>query len=101
DHVYGNPNARFTLIEYSDFECPYCKTVHLTLKKLIDDSGGDVNWVYRHFPLEFHNPGAQRQAEASECIAELSGNDSFWKFANAIYARTRAGGKGFPLDNLP
>ena len=100
DHVYGNPEAEISLIEYSDFECPYCKRFHVTAKKLVDDSDGKVNWVYRHFPLRFHNPGAQKQAEASECAAELGGSDAFWKLTDAIYARTKSGGKGFPLDQL-
>jgi protein-disulfide isomerase len=100
DHIYGNPNAPVTLIEYSDFECPYCKQFHVNAKRLVDESDGRVNWVYRHFPLEFHNPGAQKQAEAAECAAALGGNDAFWKMTNTIYERTKAGGKGFPLENL-
>jgi protein-disulfide isomerase len=100
DHVYGNPNAPVSLIEYSDFECPFCKRFHATANEIVDAYGGKVNWVYRHFPLSMHNPGAQKEAEASECVAELGGNDAFWKFANAIYARTKSNGNGFPLDQL-
>ena len=100
DHVYGNREAVISLIEYSDFECPYCKRFHATAKQLVDGSGGRINWVYRHFPLSFHNPGAQKQAEASECAASIGGNDAFWQFTDRIYERTRAGGKGFPLENL-
>lgn len=100
DHVYGNPAAPISLIEYSDFECPYCKRFHDTAKQVADKSNGQVNLIYRHFPLEFHNPGAQKQAEASECAAEIGGNDAFWKFTDAIYARTRSGGKGFPIESL-
>ena len=100
DHVYGNPNAPVSLIEYSDFECPFCKRFHATANEIVDAYGGKVNWVYRHFPLAMHNPGAQKEAEASECVAELGGNDAFWKFANAIYARTKSNGNGFPLDQL-
>jgi len=59
-----------------------------------------VNWVYRHFPLNFHNPGAQKQAEASECAGELGGNDAFWQYTDLIYERTRSNGKGFPIDKL-
>jgi len=62
--------------------------------------GGQVNWVYRHLPLDFHNPGAQKQAEASECAHELGGNDAFWEYSEAIYARTESNGTGFPLTNL-
>jgi protein-disulfide isomerase len=100
DHVYGNPNAPVSLIEYSDFECPFCKRFHATADEIVDAYGGKVNWVYRHFPLSMHNPGAQKEAEASECVAQLGGNDAFWKFANAIYARTKSNGNGFPLDQL-
>ncbi|MCG8427527.1 MAG: DsbA family protein [Chromatiales bacterium] len=100
DHIRGDINAEISLIEYSDYECPFCKRFHPTAQKLIDDNRGTVNWVYRHFPLEFHNPGAQKQAEASECAAEIGGNEIFWKYSDLIYARTKSNGKGFPIDNL-
>ena len=100
DHIYGDPKAAITLVEYSDFECPFCKRFHPTAKQLVDQSGGKVNWVYRHFPLEFHNPGAQKQAEASECAGKLGGNEAFWRYSELIYARTKSNGKGFPISNL-
>ncbi len=100
DHIYGDPNAPVSLVEYSDFECPFCKRYHPNVKKLIEQNRGKVNWVYRHFPLEFHNPGAQKQAEATECAAELGGNDAFWRYSDLIYQRTTSNGKGFPIDRL-
>lgn len=100
DHLYGNPEARVSLVEYSDFECPYCKRFHPTAKALVDASDGQVNWVYRHFPLGFHNPMAQQEAEASECAAELGGNDAFWRFADTLYERTASNGKGMPGGDL-
>lgn len=100
DHIRGAPDARITLIEYSDFECPYCKRFHPTAQKLVNAYNGRVNWVYRHFPLGFHNPGAQKEAEASECAAELGGNKAFWRFADSIYERTRSNGNGFPVSQL-
>ena len=100
DHIYGNPTAAITLVEYSDFECPFCKRFHPTAKQLVDQSNGTVNWVYRHFPLEFHNPGAQKQAEASECAGKLGGDKAFWRYSDLIYARTRSNGKGFPISDL-
>lgn len=100
DHIYGDPDAIVSLIEYSDFECPYCKRFHVTAKKVVDESGGKVNWVYRHFPLQFHNPGAQKQAEASECASEQGGNAAFWKYTDEIYSRTKSNGRGFPLNKL-
>jgi len=100
DHIYGNPDAAISLIEYSDFECPFCKRFHATPKEIVDASEGQVNWVYRHLPLGIHNPGAQKQADASECAAALGGNEAFWQFTDAIYLRTRSGGRGFPLTQL-
>jgi protein-disulfide isomerase len=99
DYVYGPEDARFTLIEYSDFECPYCKKFHLTAEQFVDQNE-NVNWVYRHFPLNFHNPGAQKQAEAAECAGELAGNRGFWEYSSAIFKRTRSNGNGFPISNL-
>jgi protein-disulfide isomerase len=100
DHIYGNPDAPVSLIEYSDFECPFCKQFHSTAMEIVDAYAGKVNWVYRHFPLVMHNPGAQKQAEASECVRQLGSNDAFWKFTNAIYHRTLSNGNGFPLTQL-
>lgn len=100
DHVLGDPGAAVTLVEYSDFECPFCKHFHLVMNRLMAENRGKLRWVYRHFPLDFHNPGAQKQAEASECVAEINGNDAFWEFADRIYQRTKANGNGFPLENL-
>ena len=100
DHIYGSPDATISLIEYSDFECPFCKKFHPNPKTVVDASEGQVNLVYRHYPLQFHNPGAQKQAEASECAAELGGSKAFWKYADLIYERTTSNGKGFPLDKL-
>ncbi|MCP3663864.1 MAG: thioredoxin domain-containing protein [Gammaproteobacteria bacterium] len=100
DHIYGDPKAPITIVEYSDFECPYCKTFHPTVKKVVDANPGKVNWVYRHFPLGFHNPGAQKQAEATECAAVQGGDDAFWKMTDLIYERTTSNGKGFAIDKL-
>lgn len=89
DHIRGNPSAPITLVEYSDFECPFCKRFHLTAKQLVDESNGQVKWVYRHFPLDqLHPVKARKEAAASECAAELGGNDAFWKFADRFYELT-------------
>lgn len=100
DHIFGAPAAAISAVVYTDFECPFCKPFHQTAKDLVGAYEGKVNLVYRHFPLPFHNPGAQKQAEAVECAAELGGNDLFWKFSDAIFDRTTSNGKGFPVEKL-
>lgn len=85
EHVRGNPNASITIVEYSDFQCPFCQRDFATLNAILEQYGDDVNLVYRHYPLSFHQ-NAQKAAEASECAAELGGNDTFWEFHDAIFA---------------
>ncbi len=99
EHIRGNKNAKITLVEYSDFECPFCKTFHPTTQDILKTYGDKVRLVYRHFPLPFHQ-NAQKEAESSECIAELGGNDAFWNFADKVFERTTSNGLGFALDKL-
>ena len=99
DHVRGAKNAKVTLIEYSDFECPFCKSIVPTIDQALKDYPNDVRVVYRHYPLSFHQ-NAEKEAEASECVAELGGNDAFWAFHDKIYERTTSNGTGFALADL-
>lgn len=100
EHVLGDLNkAQVVLVIYSDYECPYCKRFHPISKQIYDAYKGTVALVYRHFPLSFH-VNAQKEAEASECVAELGGNTAFWKFTDAIYERTTSNGTGFAIDKL-
>lgn len=91
DHIRGNPDAPVKIVEYSDFECPFCKRFHDTMKQVMDEYGkdGKVAWVYRQFPLEqLHPVKARKEAIASECAAELGGNDAFWKYADRFFELT-------------
>ncbi len=99
DHIRGNPAAAVSIIEYSDFECPFCKRFHATPGELARQFGDRVNWVYRHFPLDFHNPAARREAIASECAGKLGGNEAIWTYIDAVFAHTQSNGKGLPAEH--
>ncbi len=94
DHVRGKADAEISLIEYSDLECPFCQRFHPTAQELLANNEGKVNWVFRHFPLSIHDPKATEEAIASECVAEMKGNDAFWKFIDGVYENSQLNGKG-------
>lgn len=87
DHILGNPAAKVLIVEYSDFDCTYCKTFNETLHQIIANEGanGEVAWIYRQFPLIEIHPNALAHARATECVAQTAGNDAFWKFETALF----------------
>lgn len=95
DYIRGNADAKVMLLEYSDFECPFCGRFHPTIAQLLTDYGDDIGVAYRHYPLSFH-PNAQKAAEASECVGKQKGSEGFWAFADAIFAVTQRDGKLTP-----
>jgi protein-disulfide isomerase len=103
DPVLGDKNAPLTLIEFSDYECPFCKKsfeqVLPELKKNYIDTG-KVKFVYRDFPLSFH-ANAQKEAEAAECARAQSNDTMYFKFHDQIFTQTTAGGTGLALTELP
>jgi len=99
DHVKGNLDARILLVEYSDLECPFCQRFHPTAQQAVDEYGGQVAWVFRHFPLSFH-ANAQKMAEASECAAELDGEEGFWNFVDIVFERGAMNGTSFTDDQV-
>src|SRR3989339_1454113 len=66
DHILGNPNAPIMIVEYSDFDCPFCKNFHGTMQKVMETYGedGKVAWGYRHFPLEQLHPNSPKVSAA-------------------------------------
>lgn len=95
DHIFGNPAAKVVIIEYSDFDCTFCKTYNDTLSQVVASEGatGKVALVYREFPLSEIHPNALKHARAAECAAKAGGNDAFWKFADLLF-------KNQPVDPL-
>jgi len=102
DHILGNPNADVIVVEFSDTECPFCKTFHQTMNKIIENYGknGRVAWVYRHFPLTSLHTKAVEEANATECAYELGGNEGFWSYINKVYEITPSN-DGLDLEKLP
>lgn len=87
DHILGNPAAKVFIVEYSDFDCAYCKQFHDTLGQVIATVGanGSIAWVFRHFPLTELHANAQSHARAAECAATAGGTEAFWKFADSLF----------------
>ncbi len=85
DHINGYANAPIVIVEYSDSDCSYCKTFHATIHQLQNNYGNQVAWVYRHYPLDSLHPKARMEAEATECVAKLSDNTTFWKYLDSMF----------------
>jgi len=102
DHIFGNPDAKLVIVEYSDTECPFCKRFHETMNEVMDSYGkeGTVAWVYRHMPLEGLHKKAKTEATATECAAEQGGNDAFWSYINRMFEITPSN-DGLDLAKLP
>ena len=97
DHVRGASNAKVTVIEYSDLECPFCKRFHPTMQQVLSEYPNDVRWVYRHAPLAQLHSKAGKEAEATECAGEQG---KFWELTDKIFEVTPAN-NGLDLADLP
>lgn len=86
DYRVGAQDAPIVIVEYSDFQCPYCNLINPTLRKIVSESNGQIAWVYRHLPLTSMHPEAEPAANASECVGAQLGQEGFWKFADQIFA---------------
>ena len=95
EHIRGDiSKAKVVLVEYSDFECPFCERHHPSMVQALEDYGDDVAWVYRHFPLSFH-PQALPSALASECAAEQG---KFWEYSDELFANQDKLGDAYYLE---
>ncbi|HEX3736412.1 MAG TPA: Na+/H+ antiporter NhaA, partial [Solirubrobacterales bacterium] len=84
DHIRGDPAGAVTLVEYADFECPYCGRAEPTVRELLDmHHGGGLRYVFRHLPLQDVHPHAQLAAEASEAAAAQG---AFWQMHDTLMA---------------
>jgi protein-disulfide isomerase len=87
DHIQGSADAPVTLVEYGDFECPYCAAAYLIVKKVQEALGEDLRFVFRHFPLTQIHPHAEGAAEASEAAGAQG---QFWEMHDVLYENQRA-----------
>ncbi len=99
DALLGDKNAPVTLIEFSDYQCPFCErfwqqTLPEIKREYIDT--GKVKLVYRDFPLTSIHPMAQPAAEATECVREKGGDEAYWKMHDKIFENQQA----LSVDNL-
>lgn len=92
---YGRADARFTVVEYADLECPFCRAYFAVLKRWID-AHPEVNWQWHHLPLSMHEPAASAEARLVECAGQDGGHTAFWKAVDWVYAHTRGDGQGLP-----
>ena len=78
----GPENAKVTIVEFSDFECPFCVRAYPTVKQILSEYKNDVKLYYKHLPLVNIHPNAQKAAEASLCAADQG---KFWEFHDKVF----------------
>lgn len=92
DHIYGDPNALIKLVVYSDADCQYCRSLYPRLKKIVDSYPPEtVAMVYRHVPLYEFRGSIDKEEIVSECVAREQGNEGFFNFMDALFARLPKG----------
>lgn len=84
--IRGNSEAQIYLVEYSDYQCPFCARFHDTPKQAVAESNGKVAWVWKYFPLTQIHPEARPSAIAAECVNKLAGAEKFWQYSDTLIA---------------
>jgi protein-disulfide isomerase len=79
----GPADAPVTIIEFSDYQCPFCRRAEPTVKQVLDEYEGKVRFVFRHFPLDRIHPQARGASEAAACAAEQG---KFWEYHDELFA---------------
>jgi len=83
--VRGIKEARVVMVEFSDFQCPFCKNATATVKQLMDKYPGKVKWIFRDFPIANLHPAAPKAHEAARCAAEQG---KFWEYHDLLFERS-------------
>jgi protein-disulfide isomerase len=82
DHILGPPDAAVALLEYGDYECPYCGMAHVSVKQLLAAAGDEITFAFRNFPLTQVHPHAQQAAEAAEAAGAQG---KFWEMHDLLF----------------
>lgn len=85
DHIQGPPDAPVILVEYGDYECPYCGMAYPIVKAAQRALGDQMGFVFRNFPLNESHPHAEHAAESAEAIGALKGAAPFWSMHDTLY----------------
>ena len=85
DHSIGSSSAPVTLVEYGDFQCPYCYRAHPVVTAMRNHLGQQLRFVFRNFPLTELHPNALHAAEAAESVAANTGEEAYWAMHDSIY----------------
>src|SRR5664279_4058390 len=94
--VRGNPDAKITIVNYDDLQCPFCSRMHTTLmQEILPQYGDRIKIVYKDYPLPMH-PWATHSANDANCLAAENGA-AFWEYADYVHANQRAIGNGQDL----
>lgn len=90
-YAYGKTKAEITVFEFSDPQCPFCRTIHKdkTLEKIVDASKGRASLATSYFPLDFHQ-GAKEESVAGVCYGKLGGKSAYMNFKNRAFSRDSA-----------
>lgn len=89
DHAQGPEDARITILQYGDFECPWALQVHQIAREMREAFPDRLRFVFRHFPLKYH-PHALVAALAAEAVAREHGEEAFWAYHDRLYANQSA-----------
>ena len=100
DHSIGSASAPVTLVEYGDFQCPYCFQAHPIVTALRERLGSQLRFVFRNFPLTELHPNALHAAEAAESVAATAGEAAYWAMHDALYAHQQDSASALDDDHL-
>lgn len=95
DHIQGKEDAKATLVEYGDYECPHCGAAHPVVKRVQKHFGKDLRFVFRNFPLNEIHPHAESAAEASEFAGA---NRKFWEMHDGLFENQERLGEPLYLE---